>query len=442
MQTSMPTHPAHRVLVVGGGFGGLLATKFLRKGAVEITLVERTNHHLFQPLLYQVATGILSEGQIAPPLRGILRKHQNVHVELAEVAGFDLERRTVTANRPLGTPCTFAYDTLIVAAGATTSYFGRDELARHSLPMKTIDDALNLRRRILAAFELAESAPSETERDRWLTFAVVGGGPTGCEVAGQIAELARRTLREDFRAIDPSRAEVLLVEADTQILRTFGEHLSGKAASALERAGVDVRTETRVTNINADSLEVETPDGAERIPTHTVVWAAGVKASPLARVLGEASGAALDRAGRIAVAPDCTLPGHPEVCVIGDAMALAGLPAVAEVAMQQGIYVARTIRRRLAGKPTTDAFRYRDLGSMATIGRGRAVVSFHGLRYGGLLGFLTWLFVHVAFLTGFRNRMGALSTWSWAFIGRARDQRAFTVQEIAGDIYLREGEAA
>jgi NADH:ubiquinone reductase (H+-translocating) len=426
----------HRVVIVGGGFGGLLATQFLRRGNVEVTLVDRTTHHLFQPLLYQVATGILSVGQIAPPLRGILRKHKNVHVELAEVTGFDLENRTVAAVRPGGTQRAFPYDSLIVAPGSTTSYHGHEEIARHALPMKTVDDALNLRRRIFAAFELAETAPSEAERRRWLTFAVVGGGPTGCEVAGQIAELARRTLKEDFRAIDAPSAEVLLFNAGKDILATFGDRLSRKATSGLERMGVEIRTETRVTGIDGDGMDIESPSGRERVATHTVVWAAGVQASPLARTLAEASGAECDSAGRVAVRPDCTLPDHPEVFVIGDAMTLAGLPGVAEVAMQQGIYVARTIRRRLEGEPQGKPFSYRDLGSMAAIGRGRAIVSFRGLRYGGLFGFLSWLFVHLAFLTGFRNRFGALIAWSWAFIGRSHNQRAFTVESIGGsDIY-------
>ena len=426
------------MVIVGGGFGGLRAAKLLRKGDVEITVVDRTNHHLFQPLLYQVATGILSEGQIAPPLRGIVRKHENVQVELAEVTGFDLENRTVVAARPLGTAHTLPYDSLIVAPGSTTSYFGHDELAQHSLPMKTIDDALNLRRRIFAAFELAETARSEDERRTWLTFAVVGGGPTGCEVAGQIAELARRTLRKDFRAIDPASAEVLLVEADDQIL---GDVRRSPVPEGHERARAHGR---RGPHRDAGDEHRRrrhgrrVPERPERVATHTVVWAAGVQASPLARILAEASGAELDRAGRVAVRPDCTLPGHPEVFVIGDAMTLSGLPGVAEVAMQQGIYVARTIRRRLDGKPPGKPFRYRDLGSMAAIGRGRAIVSFHGLRYGGLLGFLSWLVVHLAFLTGFRNRFGALIAWSWAFIGRSRNQRTFTVEEIGGsDIYGR-----
>jgi NADH dehydrogenase len=431
----------HRVVVVGGGFGGLRATEVLRKGDVEVTLVDRTNHHLFQPLLYQVATGILSEGQIAPPLRGIQRKHENVRVELAEVTGFDLENRTVAAVRPLGTALTFPYDSLIVASGSTTSYFGHDELAPHSLPMKTIDDALNLRRRIFAAFELAETAPSEAERRRWLTFAVVGGGPTGCEVAGQIAELARRTLEKDFRTIDPASASVLLVEADKQVLTAFGDRLSRKATSGLERMGVEIRTETRVTSIDADGMDVESHNGHERFATHTVVWAAGVQASPLARILADASGAELDRAGRVAVRPDCTLPGRPDVFVIGDAMTLSLLPGVAQVAMQQGTYVARTIRRRLEGKPPGKPFSYRDLGSTAVLGRGRAIVSFHGLRYGGVLGFLSWLLGHLVALTGFRNRVGALIAWSWAFIGRSRNQRTFTVEEIGGsDVYRRAGQ--
>ena len=426
----------HRVVIVGGGFGGLRAAQALRKGDFDVTLIDRTNHYLFQPLLYQVATGILSVGEVAPALRGVLHKHKNVHVELAEVTGFDLENRTVVGVRPGGSERAFSYDSLIVAPGSTTSYFGDGGLAEHSLPMKTIDDALNLRRRIFAAFELAETAPSEAERRRWLTFAVVGGGPTGCEVAGQIAELAHRTLKEDFRAIDATSAVVLLFDAGNDILASFGDHLSRKAASGLERMGVQVRTETRVTSIDGDGMEVESPSGPERVATHTVVWAAGVQASPLARILAEASGVECDRAGRIAVRPDCTLPGHPEAFVIGDAMTLSGLPGVAQVAIQQGSYVARSIRRRLEGQPQTEPFAYRDRGSMAAIGRGRAIVSFHGLRYGGFLGFLSWLFVHLAFLTGFRNRLGALIAWSWAFIGRSHNQRAFTVESIGGsDIY-------
>jgi NADH dehydrogenase len=307
--------------------------------------------------------------------------------------------------------------------------------------MKTIDDALNLRRRIFAAFELAETAPSEAERRRWLTFAVVGGGPTGCEVAGQIAELARRTLEKDFRTIDPASASVLLVEADKQVLAAFGDRLSRKATSGLERMGVEIRTETRVTSIDADGMDVESHSGHERFATHTVVWAAGVQASPLARILADASGAELDRAGRVAVRPDCTLPGRPDVFVIGDAMTLSLLPGVAQVAMQQGTYVARTIRRRLEGKPPGKPFSYRDLGSTAVLGRGRAIVSFHGLRYGGVLGFLSWLLGHLVALTGFRNRVGALIAWSWAFIGRSRNQRTFTVEEIGGsDVYRRAGQ--
>ena len=439
LETGRPTLVAkrrHRVVVVGGGFGGLVATELVRKGDVDVTLVDRTNHHLFQPLLYQVATGILSEGQIAPALRGVLRKHRNVRVELAEVAGFDLDNREVFAVRPLGTALTLPYDSLIVAAGSTTSYFGHDELAQHSLPMKTIDDALNLRRRIFAAFELAESAPSESECRAWLTFAVVGGGPTGCEIAGQIAELARRTLKRDFRTIDPTSAAVLLFDADKQILGAFGDGLSGKAASALERIGVEIRTDTRVLSIDGDGMDVESESGRERVATHTVVWAAGVQASPLARILAEASGAECDRAGRVAVRPDCTLPSHPEVFVIGDAATLSGLPGVAQVAIQQGKYVARTIERRLERKPPGKPFSYRDRGSMAVVGRGHAVVSFRRLCYGGFLGFLSWLIVHLAFLTGFRNRFGALIAWSWAFIGRSRNQRVFTVEEIGGsDIY-------
>jgi NADH:ubiquinone reductase (H+-translocating) len=438
------TQQRHRVVVVGGGFGGLVATKLLSKGQVDVTLVDRTNHHLFQPLLYQVATGILSEGQIAPPLRGLLRKYENVRVELAEVTGFDLETREVIAVRPLGSALALPYDTLIIASGSTTSYFGHDELAEHALPMKTIDDALNLRRRIFAAFELAETAQSDAERRAWLTFAVVGGGPTGCEVAGQIAELTRRTLKHEFGTIDPASAQVLLIEADKRLLRTFGDRLSQRATNELERMGVGVRTEMRVTSIKGNGIEVESPSGRERISTYTVVWAAGVQASPLARILAEASGVGCDHTGRVAVEPDCTLPGHPEVFVVGDAMTLNDLPGVAAVAAQQGRYVAHVIKRRLEDKPQGKPFRYRDPGSTAVLGRGRAIVSFHGLRYGGIAGFLSWLLVHVSFLNGFRNRFGAMTSWGWAFIGHSRDQRSFTVEEIgaASDIYRQRGRRA
>ena len=420
----------HRVVIVGGGFGGLLAAQCLRKAPVEVTLLDRTNHHLFQPLLYQASTGILSQGQIAPALRSVLRKHKNIRVELVDVTGFDLDAHTVVGVRPDGHPAALPFDSLIIAAGGQTSYFGHDELGRHSLSMKTLDDALILRERIFGAFEMAETEPDAEARSAWMTFAVVGGGPTGCEIAGQIAELGHRSLKEDFRAIDPTAVQVILIDAGKEILATFGDKLAGKATNELEQMGVQIRTETKVASIDQGGVEVDGPQGHERIASRTVVWAAGVQASPLGRILAEATGAERDRAGRVSVQPDCTLPGHPEVFAVGDMMSLDGLPGVAEVAMQQGIYAARTIRHRVEGKKPLGPFRYRDLGSMAAIGRRRAIVDFHGLRLSGWLGWLGWLFVHLLFLTSFRNRFTAVSSWAWSFIGSGRGQRAlatFTV---------------
>src|SRR4051794_40705416 len=376
-----PAATPHRVVVVGGGFGGLFATRFLRHAPVEVTLVDRVNHHLFQPLLYQVATGILSEGQIAPPIRNVLRRQRNVRVELARVADLDLDRRTVTALRADFVEFEIPYDTLIVAAGAGQSYFGHDEFSRWAPGMKTIDDALELRARILGAFEMAALEQDAERREAWLTFAVVGGGPTGAEIAGQIAALAHGVLRKELKAIDPSSARVVLFDGGDDILAGFGNRLSAIAAKELERGGVRIHTRSIVTDVDRDGVEVKGPDGEIfRVNAQTKVWAAGVQASPLAKMLADASGAECDRAGRVEVLPDCTLPGHPEVFAIGDMMALDDLPGVAEVAMQQGIHAAATIKRRLGGSSEAKSFRYRDLGSMATISRFRAVVSFKGIR--------------------------------------------------------------
>src|SRR4051794_27152275 len=385
----------HRVVIVGGGFGGLFAARLLKRAPVEVTLVDRVNHHLFQPLLYQVATGILSEGQIAPPIRGVLRRQKNTQVALASVTAFDLDRRTLTALRADGVSFELPYDSLIVAAGAGQSYFGHDEYSRWAPGMKTIDDALELRGRILGAFEMAAIEQDPDRRRTWLTFVVVGGGPTGVEIAGQIAELSRRALPRDFHSLDASSARVLLFDGGKEILASFGHDLSKKGARELEGQGVEIHTGSIVTNVDRTGVEVKGPDGeVRRIDAHTKVWAAGVQASPLATMLAEATGAECDRAGRIAVLPDCTLPGHPEVFAIGDMMSLEGLPGVAEVAMQQGIYAARTIKRRLGGKDTSKPFRYVDLGSMATISRFRAVVSYKRIRVAGFIGWLMWLFVH------------------------------------------------
>jgi NADH dehydrogenase len=422
----------HRVVIVGGGFGGLFASKSLAMAPVDVTLVDRHNYHLFQPLLYQVSTGILSEGQIGPPLRDVTRNARNCKVELAEVTGFDLDKRVVSALDPIGRPMEIPYDSLIVAAGGRTSYFGNDQFARFAPGMKTIDDALELRRRIFGAFELAEMETDPEEKRRWLTFVVVGAGPTGCELAGQIRELAERSLRHNFRTIDPSTAKVILIDGGDKPLASFGENLSDKGRKELEQMGVELRMGLLATAVDFDGIDVKTPDGTDRIHAHTVIWAAGVAASPLAKMLGDASGAEVDRAGRVAVLPDCTLPRHPEVFAIGDMMSLDHLPGVAEVAMQQGLFAGRTIRRRLQGDgDKTVTFKYIDLGSMATIGRFRAVVEFKGIRLSGFAGWVMWLAVHLVFLTGFRNRLGALVRWSGALLGRHREERAFTVRRAS-----------
>jgi NADH dehydrogenase len=429
--------PRHRVVVVGGGFGGLPATRLLaRSKNIEVTLLDRRNHHLFQPLLYQVATGILSPGQIAPVLRHLLRKSKNVRVELARVAGFDLERRVVRATLIPGEDREFPYDSLIVAAGVTQSYFGHDEFALIAPGMKTVDDALELRRRIYGAFELAESTTEASDRQFWLTVAVVGAGPTGVELAGQIRELAARSLRSDFRTIDPSTVRVLLVDGGKEPLANFGDRLSGHAARDLERMGVELRLGARVVGVDGLGVDIEGPDGKNRIDAGTTIWAAGVQASPLAAQLAEASGAQTDRAGRIAVLPDLTLTGHPEVFALGDMATLDDLPGVVEVAMQGGLHAANTIRRRLKGDTRSVPFKYRDLGSAAAIGRFKAIVSVRGLRLSGFPGWVVWLFVHIAFLNGFGSRLTTLYRWARSMIGRSRPERVFSVGHTGGDLSL------
>ncbi len=434
--------PPHRVVIVGGGFGGLFAAKFLRRAPVEVTLIDRANHHTFQPLLYQLATGILSEGAVAPPLREVLRKHSNVHVELADVTEFDLEAKTVTAVVPLGPPRVVEYDSLIVAAGAEGSYFGHDEFGRFAPGMKTIDDALELRARIFGAFEMAELERDPAAQRAWLTFAVIGAGPTGVEMSGQIVELARRSLKGNFRHIDPASARVLLLDGGEKVLAPFGERLSKIATRELERAGVELHMGCRVTDVKYDCIIVTGPDGQEeRIDCRAKVWSAGVQASPLAGLLAAATGASTDRAGHIEVLPDCTLPGHPEVFAVGDMIALNKLPGVAEVAMQTGIHAARTIKHRLDGDTTARPFVYRDLGSMATVARFRAIVSFKGIKVGGFIGWLMWAFVHLTFLTGFKNRWIALGKWLTAFVGSARDERTITLQQASARIVAMHVEA-
>jgi NADH dehydrogenase len=428
----------HRIVIVGGGFGGLFAARALRRRSdIAITLVDRAQHHLFQPLLYQVATGILSEGQIAAPLRDVLKRHRNVECLLADVVDVDATAREVVAQRPGGERVTLPYDDLIVAAGLRQSYFGHDEFARWAPGMKTIADALAIRRRVFGAFELAETASDPDEQRRWLTFAVVGAGPTGVELAGQIRELATRTLRAEFRRIRPEDTRVLLFDGGNAPLASFGPALSAKAAKALRELGVELHLGSIVTSVDGEGLEVRDKVGTTlRHEAGTVLWAAGVEAPPVAEALAKATGAGQDRAGRIQVEPDLTIPGHPEISVVGDLMSLDKLPGVAEVAMQSGLYAGRRIRHRIEGKET-GPFRYHDLGSAAYLSRGNAVVSAGPLKFAGFAGWLSWLFIHIAFLTGYRNRAGAILTWAAAFARDARRERTFTTQliERLRDVY-------
>jgi NADH:ubiquinone reductase (H+-translocating) len=420
-------------VVVGAGFGGLQAALGLRRAPVELTLVDERNFHLFQPLTYQVATGALSAAEIAYPLRAIFKREYRVRVLLAKATGFDLDAREVQLEPVAGgppTPVSAPYDTLIVAGGSRYSYFGHDEWKPLAPEVKSLESAIEVRRRILSAFEAGELERDPEARRAWLTFVVVGAGPTGVEMAGQIAEMARDTLRHEFREIDPGDSSVLLVEALDRVLGGFPPSLSAKAAEALEEIGVSPRVHRPVVAIDEQGVTVETPGGEhERIPSRTVVWAAGVTASELAGELGRLSGAHVDRAGRVLVEPDLTLPGHPEVLALGDMVRVRGadgrpqdLPGVAPVAMQQGRYVAKLVRRRLRGEPVPP-FRYRDKGNLATIGRARAVADLRWVRLSGMLAWLTWLFVHLWYLIGFANRLVVLIRWAYSFLTRGRGAR-------------------
>jgi NADH dehydrogenase len=426
----------HQVVVIGSGFGGLFGTKSLKRADVDVTMIAKTTHHLFQPLLYQVATGILSQGEIAPPTREILADQDNARVLLGEVTAIDLENRLVVS-QVLGRETVTPYDSLLVAAGAGQSYFGNDQFAEHAPGMKSIDDALELRGRIFGAFELAELADTDAEIERLLTFVVVGAGPTGVEMAGQIAELAHRTLRKDFRRINTREARVILLDAAGQVLPPFGAKLGEKTKQSLEKRGVEVRLGEMVTDVDEFGLVVKRKDGSqERIEAVTKVWAAGVQASPLARTLAEQSGAPLDRAGRIGVNPDLTLPGHPEVFVVGDMIDLDNLPGVAQVAIQGAKYAAKEIRGRLEDKPPQKPFKYFDKGSMATISRFSAVALVGKLRITGFVAWLMWLAVHLVYLTGFKNRVSALGHWFVSFLGSGRSERVATEQQIFGRLAL------
>jgi NADH dehydrogenase len=429
----------HRVVVIGGGFGGLQAVRKLRKADVDITLVDRRNFHLFQPLVYQVATGSLSAEEVASPLRSIFKRNKNVHVVLGEVTGLDLARqRIVVAEMPNGDGSReLPYDTLIVAAGMTYTYFGHDDWRPFAPDIKSVESALEVRRRILTAFEAADSEPDPARRAAWLTFVIVGAGPTGVELAGQIGEIAREAIRHDFREVDTKEARILLVETADRVLPPFPPRLSARAGKALERLGVSLLTSHTVVQIDATSVTLRDGDGpTERIPARTVIWAAGVVASTLATELDRETGAGLDRAGRISVGPDLTLPGHPEVFAIGDMTLLhdaqgtaVPLPGVAPVAMQEGRYAASAIRARLRGQQPKP-FRYHDKGNLATIGRAMAVAEIKGLQLSGVIAWFTWLFVHLFYLIGMQNRLIVFTRWTWSFVTHGRGARLITTQAI------------
>jgi NADH dehydrogenase len=425
-----PATAGHRVVIVGGGFGGLFAAKALGRERVEVTVVDRTNHHLFQPLLYQVATGILSGGDIGLPIREVLRNQANTRVLPGEVVDIDLDARTLKVSA-LGLYSEIPYDSLILATGADQSYFGHPEFAVHAPGMKTLDHALELRGRIFGAFEMAEREGDPDVRRIWLTFVVVGAGPTGVELAGQIAELAHHSLQRNYRRIDPSTARVVLLDAAPALLGPFPESLQRRAAKALQRIGVEIHLGAMVTGVDERGIDTNATDAAlRRIDAATKIWAAGVQASPLGRIVAEAAGADVDRAGRVQVRPDCTLPSHPEVFVVGDLMALDRLPGLAQVAIQSGRHAADTIVRRLDGDTSERPFHYRDKGTMATISRFQAIASIGRIRISGFPAWVMWLGVHLFALTGFKNRIAAVFNWTIAFTSRRRPQRAISAQQV------------
>ena len=428
----MIENKTHRVVVIGGGFAGLQAVHHLRRASVEVTLIDRRNFHLFQPLSYQVATGALSATEVCFPLRWIFRRRKDVRVLMGDVTEFDLEGRSVQVEPGAGDgeTLTIPYDTLIVAGGSHYAYFGHDEWRGIAREVKSLESALAVRAQILSAFEAAELETDEERRRQWLTFVVVGGGPTGVEMAGQIGELARDTLRREFRAMDPREARVLLVETVDRLLTTFPPKLSAKAVRSLEHLGVTPLLGHTVMEIDEHGVTIEDPDHRqERVPARTVIWAAGVTASSMAGRLGEATGADIDRAGRVLVAPDLTLPGHPEVFALGDMVRVADedgepqqLLGVAPVAMQQGRYAAKVVKKRLRGRDH-DPFRYREKGNVATIGRSRAVADVKGLRVSGFPAWLLWLGIHIWYLIGFQNRLLVLIRWAYSFFTRGRGGR-------------------
>jgi len=414
----------HRIAIVGGGFGGLYAARALARAPARVTVVDRRNFHLFQPLLYQVATGGLSPADITAPLRSVLKRQANAHVVLGHVADLDPERRNLILDDG-----ELPYDTLIVATGVRHDYFGNDGWEAAAPGLKTVEDATRIRGRILGAFEAAERSDDPAERERWMTFVIVGGGPTGVELAGAIGELARFTLRRDFRRIDPSGSRVLLVEGAERILPTYPPRMSAAAVRSLDRLGVRVEAGTRVSGIDSSGVTLEREGASRTIGSATVLWAAGVRASPMGRVLAERAGAELDRAGRVKIAADCTIPGRSEILVIGDLASCvqdgAPLPGIAPVAMQQGRYVSRLIRARLDGR-TIGPFRYRSRGNLAVIGRAAAVADLGWLRITGYSAWLLWLFIHIMYLVEFGNRLSVFVHWAYSYFTRKRGARLIT----------------
>ncbi|BBX16307.1 NADH dehydrogenase [Mycolicibacterium duvalii] len=414
------------MLIIGGGFGGLFCARRLDHPAVDVTLLDRAAGHLFQPLLYQCATGTLSIGHISRPLREQFARQANVRTLLGEAVHLDPVERRVTALRPDETSFTVDYDVLVIAAGMQQSYMGNEQFARWAPGMKTLDDAMNIRQRLFTAFEIAETLPPGPERDSWLTFAVAGGGPTGVEVAGQIREMATRTLANEFHSIEPEEARVLLFDGGTRVLKTFAPDLSDKAAAALTELGVELHLGVHVTDVRQDGLTVTPKSGApsQDYATRTVLWTAGVEAVPFARHVAEALDAKSDKAGRITVEPDLSVPGHPEIFVIGDLAGRDKLPGVAENAMQGGMHAAACIRRDVTGR-RRKPYRYRDLGSAAYISRRRALLQVGPIKVAGVLGWLAWGFIHIAFLTGLSNRVSTVATWLATIARPTRYHRAF-----------------
>ncbi|MBX7455142.1 NAD(P)/FAD-dependent oxidoreductase [Mycolicibacterium sp. 3033] len=421
----------HKVVIIGSGFGGLTAAKTLKKADVDIKLIARTTHHLFQPLLYQVATGIISEGEIAPATRVILRNQKNAQVLLGDVTGIDLKTKTVRSEL-LGHTYVTPFDSLIVAAGAGQSYFGNDHFAEWAPGMKSIDDALELRGRILGAFEQAERSSDPARREKLLTFVVVGAGPTGVEMAGQIAEMADQTLKGAFRHIDSTKARVILLDAAPAVLPPMGEKLGKKAQARLEKMGVEIQLNAMVTDVDRNGITVKDPDGKiRRIEAACKVWSAGVSASPLGRDLADQSGVELDRAGRVKVLPDLSIPGHPNVFVVGDMAAVEGVPGMAQGAIQGAKYAAKAIVSGLKGADPAERepFSYFDKGSMATVSKYSAVAKVGPLEFGGFIAWLAWLLLHLVYLVGFKTKIATLLSWTVTFLGNNRGQLTITEQQ-------------